>query len=59
MYDIFLGGLQQPQPWPDDIILTPQVTQNPKNLSLVMWVKLFRAATEDVNGKHIYVLKHY
>ncbi len=31
----------------------------PQFLSLVLWVKLCEAATKDVNGQHINVLKHF
>ncbi len=30
----------------------------PLNLSLVLWLKLFKAATKDVKGQHTNVLKH-
>jgi hypothetical protein len=39
--------------------MTPKVTQNPKNLSQVLRVKLFKAATKDVNRQHMNVLKHF
>ncbi len=37
---------------------TPSDTE-PHNLSLVLWIKLLKAVTKNVNGKHINVLKHF
>ena len=48
MHEAVWGGCQ-PQPCRNDIISTPQVNQNPKIWPLVLWVKLFKAATKDVN----------
>jgi hypothetical protein len=51
-------GGSQPQTWHSDIILTPQVTQNPKiwaNYCVYNCVRLLPYAY----GQHINVLKHF
>ncbi len=58
MQEAVWGGCQ-PQQWPNDIIFDSTSDPELQNLSLVLWVKLFKAATKDVNGEHINVLKHF
>jgi hypothetical protein len=58
MQEAVWGGCQ-PQPLGDDIMLTPQGTQKPPNMSLVLGVKLFHPATKDVIGQYINLLTHF
>ncbi len=48
----------QPQPWRNDIILTPQVTQNPRIWAKKCGYNYLRLLTY-AHGQHINVLKHF
>ncbi len=57
MWEAIWAGCQ-PQPWHNDIILTPQVTQNPNIWSNYCGYNYVRLLLYDY-GQHINVLKQF
>ena len=58
MWEVVWGSCQ-PQPWRNDIILTPQVTQNPKSEPKPSRVGIIVILLPYAHWHHVNVVKHF